>query len=98
MLIHHCKVCKNAASYQLGYVKTGNKKPVSSFAILLKNELNSDVARFTNHLRTYLATNQAARILLPYVGGKTCNIAIQLVLKLIRKTRCTFFVTCFTVP
>ena len=35
---------------------------------------------------------------LPYVGGKTRNIAIQLVLKLIRKTRCTFFVTCFTVP
>ena len=53
---------KNAASYQLGYVKTGNKKPVTSFAILLKNELNSDVARFTNHLRTCLATNQAARI------------------------------------
>ena len=35
---------------------------------------------------------------LPCVGGKTRNIAIQLVLKLIRKTRCTFFVTCFTVP
>ena len=31
-----------------------------------------------------------------FVDGKTCNIAIQLILQPCYKTKCTFFVACFT--
>ena len=37
------------------YGKTGYKKRATSFAILLQKELNSDVERFTTHVRTFLA-------------------------------------------
>ena len=43
------------------------------------NKLNSDVARFTTIVRTCLTTKSVARFFL--VGGKTRNIAIQLVLQ-----------------
>ena len=36
----------------------GNKKHAACFATLLQNELNRDVARFTTHVQTCLATNQ----------------------------------------
>ena len=76
LLFHNCKVCKNSASYQLSYFKTGNKKPVTSFATLpqLLHELNSDVTRFITHLRICPATNQVARFFCE--GGKTRNLAI----------------------
>ena len=38
----------------LKYGKTGNKKCVTCFATLLQNELNSDVARFTTHIKPVL--------------------------------------------
>ena len=37
-------------------------KTCNWFLTLLQNELNSDVARFTAHVRTCLATNSVARI------------------------------------
>ena len=33
-------------------------KRAACFATLLKSELNSDVARFANHIQTFFATNQ----------------------------------------
>ena len=63
--------------------KTGNKKPATCFATLLQNELNSDVARFTTHIKPVL---QQIRLLTGLnMGGKTRNIAIQLVLSQLRK-------------
>ena len=41
-----------------GYGKTDNKKPATCFATLLQNELNNDVARFTTHVQTCLATKK----------------------------------------
>ena len=41
--------------------KTGNKKRATCFATLLQNELNSDVARFTTHIKPVL---QQIRLLL----------------------------------
>ena len=79
----------------LSYSKTGNKKRATRFATLLQNELNTDVARFTNHVRTCLATNQVARFV--FVGGKTHSIAIQLVLQQCCQKGCAFFCL-FTVP
>ena len=59
------------------YGKPGNKKGATCFATLLQNELNSDVARFTTHIKPVL---QQIRLLTGLnVGGKTCNIAFQLV-------------------
>ena len=78
----------------LRYVKTGNKK--HCFATLMQNELNSDVARFTTHIKPVL---QQIRLLAGLnTGGKTRNIAIQLVLQKCCKTSCTFFVARFPVP
>ena len=54
----------------------GNKKHATCFALLPQNELNGDVARFTTHVQTcYLLQDRF------YLGGKTRNIAIQLVLR-----------------
>ena len=51
--------------------------------------------RFTTHLKPVL---QQIRLLTGLnVGGKTRNIAIQLVLKQCCKTSCTFFVARFSV-
>ena len=56
----------------------GNKKRATCLATLLQNELNSNVARFTTHSKPVL---QQIRLLTGLnVSGKTCNIAIQLVL------------------
>ena len=46
------------------------KKRATCFVTLLQNELKSDVARFTTHVQTCLATNQVS-----FKGGKTGNIA-----------------------
>ena len=65
-------------------------------ARLLQNELNSDVAGFTTHIKPVL---QQIRLLTGLnVGGKTRNITIQLVLQQCCKTSCTFFVARFSVP
>ena len=62
----------------LRYGKTGNKKHATCLATLLQNELNSDVARFTTHIKPVL---QQIRLLTGLnVGGKTRNITIQIVL------------------
>ena len=63
----------------IGTVKHGNKKR-AFFATLVQNELNSDVVHFT--------TLQQIRL---NVGGKTLNIANELVLHQCWKTSCTFF-------
>ena len=80
----------------LRYGKTGNKKRATCFATLLQNKLNSNVARFTTHIKPVL---QQIRLLIGLnVGGKTRNIAIQLDLQQCCKTSCTFFVARFFVP
>ena len=80
----------------LRFGKTGNKKRATCFATLLQNELNSDVARFTTHIKPVL---QQIRLLTGLSrGGKTPNIAIQLVLQQCCKTSCPFFVARFSVP
>ena len=80
----------------LRYGKKGNKKRATCLATLLKNKLNRDVARFTKHVKPVL---QQIRLLTGLtVGGKTRNIAFQLVLQQCCKTSCTFFVARFSVP
>ena len=52
--------------------------------------MNSDVARFTTHIKPVL---QQIRLLTGLnMGGKTPNIAFQLVLQQCCRTSCTFFV------
>ena len=59
---------------------TGNKKKLATCLVtLLKKELNSDVAQ---QIRLLTDLN---------VGGKTHNIAFQLVSQQCCKTKCTFF-------
>ena len=82
--------------------------PATCFATLLQNELNSDVVRFTNYVRTCLPTNRLQSQKKPSnlicwktgssVVGKTCNITFQLVLQQFCKTSCPFYVAHFTVP
>ena len=72
--------------------KTGNKK--TCLATLLQNELNGDVARFTTHIKPVL---QQIRLLTGLnVGGKTRNIALQLVLQQSCKRKLHIFVARFT--
>ena len=71
----------------------GQQKRATCFVTLLQNELESDVARFTTHVQTCLATNQVS-----FKGGKTGNIAFQLVLQQCGKTSSTCFVAYFTLP
>ena len=77
----------------------GNEKRATCFATLLQNELNNDVAPFTTHIKNVL---QQIRLLTGLnMGGKTRNIALQLVLQQCYKTSCTFFVffvALFSVP
>ena len=71
--------------------KTGNKKPATYFATLLQNELKSHVARFTTHIKPVL---QQIRLLTGLnMGGKTCNIAIQLVLLIVAKQVARFLLS-----
>ena len=60
--------------------------------VLLQNELNSVVARFTTLVRTVLQQKRIENCccFFFFVGGKTRNIAIQLVLQQCCKTNCTF--------
>ena len=62
------------------------------FATLLQKELNSDVARIATHVRTYISTSKVTRFVFVDRGGKTRNIAIQLVLQRSYKTICNFLV------
>ena len=55
----------------------GNKKHATRLATLLQNKLNSDVVRFTTHIKPVL--QQISLLTGLNVGGKTLNIAIQLV-------------------
>ena len=78
------------------YRKTGNRQRSTCPATLLQNQLNSDVARFTSHIKPVL---QQIRLLTGLnVGGETRNIAIQLALQQCCKTNCAFFVTRLSVP
>ena len=77
--------------------KTDNKKPVFSFETLLQNELNGDVARFITHLRTCLACNKSGCKDF-YVGGKTRNIAIELVWSKVAKQVARFLLLVSSVP
>ena len=73
--------------------ETGNKKRATCFATLLENELNSDAARFTTHIKPFL---QQIRLFTGLnMGGKRRNIAIQLVLQLCCKKGCTFLLPVF---
>ena len=58
--------------------------------------MNCDVARFTIQVQTYYQPDLLQDRF--DVGGKTCSIAIELVLLQCCKTSCTFFVVCFSVP
>ena len=76
-------------------VKRAIKKRATCFATLLQTKLNSDVARFTTYVRPCLARNKVVRFV--FVGGKTSNITIQLLLQ----PCCEYFalfVGRFTVP
>ena len=76
----------------LGTEKRATKNErATCLATLLQNELNTDVARFSTHIKPVL---QQIRLLTGLnVGGKTRNIiGIQLVLQQCSKTSCTFFV------
>ena len=54
--------------------KNGQQKTCNLFATLLQNELNSNIARFTTHIKTVF---QQIRLLTGLnMGGKTRNIAI----------------------
>ena len=83
-------------SATLKVLKTGNKKHATCFATLLQNELQSNVARFATLIKYFLHQNRLLTGL--NVGGKTCNIAFQLVLQHCCKTNCMFFVARFSVP
>ena len=77
-----------ASVEKLRHGKTGNKKQATCLATLLQKELNSDVARFTTHIKPVL---QQIRLLTGLnVVGKTRNTAFQLVLPQCCKTSCTF--------
>ena len=70
----------------LRYGNTSNKKPATCFAILLQNELNSDVARFTTHIKPVL---QQIRLLTGLnMGGKTRNIATRYCCPFFRTFKC----------
>ena len=74
----------------------GDRKRATCLATLLQNKLNSDVTRFTTHIKPAL---QQIRLLTGLnVSGKTRNIAIQLVLQQFCKTSCTYFAARFSVP
>ena len=76
-------------------VKRAIKKRATCFATLLQTKLNSDVARFTTYVRPCLARNKVVRFV--FVGGKTSNITIQLILQPCCKYF-ALFVGRFTVP
>ena len=60
-----------------GYGKTGRKRHATFLTTLPQNDLNSDVARFTTHIKPVL---QQIRLLTGLnEGGKTRNVAVQLV-------------------
>ena len=63
----------------LRHGEAGNKKRANCFATLLQNELNSDVALFTNHENKTFNLMFCKTGYLT-VGDKTCNIAIILYL------------------
>jgi len=64
------------------------KNRANCFATLLQNKLNRDAARYTTHIKPVL---QRISLLAGLnVGGKTRNIASQLVLQQCCQTSCTF--------
>ena len=75
--------------------KTSNKKEhATCFATLLQNELRGHVPHFTTHIKPVL---QQIRLLTGLNdGGKTRNIAFQLVLQQCCITSWMFFVARFT--
>ena len=76
--------------------KLATKSCATCLATLLQNELNSDVTRFTTHIKPVL---EQIRLLTGLkVDSKTRNIVVQLVLQLCCNTSCTFFVAGFSVP
>ena len=75
------------------YGKRRNKKRATCFATFLQNELNSDVALYTTRIKPVL---QQIRLLTGLnLGGKTRNIAFQLVLQQCCKTSCTILLPVF---
>ena len=74
----------------------GDKKRATCLATLLQNKLNSNVACFTTHVKPVL---RQIRLLTGLsLGGKSHNIAIQLVLQQCCKTSCRFFAAHFYTP
>ena len=61
-----------------GTEKRATKKHATSFATLLQNELESDVARFTTHVQTCQQPDLVQDRF--HEGGKTRNVALRLVL------------------
>ena len=93
---YRCACCVLRPTHMKRYRKMGDRKRATCLATLLQNKLNSDVTRFTTHIKPVL---QQIRLLTGLnVSGKTRNIAIQLVLQQCCKTSCTFFAARFSVP
>ena len=100
-VLHSCLYSAFAISTLLVHVKVpknGQQKTCSLSCnwTLLQNEMKSDLVRFITHIKPVL---QQIRLLTGLnEGGKTRNIAIQLVLQQYCKTCCTFFVGRFSIP
>ena len=90
---YRCACCVLRPTHMKRYRKLGDRKRATCLATLLQNKLNSDVTRFTTHIKPVL---QQIRLLTGLnVSGKTRNIAIQLVLQQCCKTSCTFLLPVF---
>ena len=76
-----CKLCRQRV---LRNGKTGSKNHAFCHAKMLQKELNSDIAPITTHIKP---ANKSGCL---NVGGKTRNIAFQLVQQQFCKRSCTF--------
>ena len=70
----------------LRYGNTSNKNRATCLATLLQNELNSDDARFTTHIKPLLQQIRLSAGL--NMGGKTRNIAIRYCCSFFRTFKC----------
>ena len=91
----NCNQVSNLFKEFSGKLTSYTQKRATCFATLWQNELKSGVARFTTHVQTCLQPDLVQDRFL--MGGKTCNITIQLVLEQCCNTSCKFFVACFSV-
>ena len=80
----------------LGERKNGQQKHATCLTTLLQDELNCAVARFTTHIKPVLPQIRLLEGL--KMGGKTHNIAFQLVLQQCCKTSCMYLLPVLLKP